>query len=72
MSLHKKPDQIQNPPEGSLPEVQGVDNVLGCAKTCSEETSEEQMWASFSLGHAMVGMEDEPDLYAESDIKVIR
>ncbi|MFQ3632424.1 hypothetical protein [Roseiflexus sp.] len=34
------------------------------------EQQEKQEWASLSLSSAMQDMENEPDLYSESDIKV--
>lgn len=35
------------------------------------EQREKQDWASLSLSSAMRGMEDEPDLYSMSDIRVV-
>jgi hypothetical protein len=35
------------------------------------EQQEKQDWASFSLSSAMRGMEDEPDLYSLSDLRII-
>lgn len=35
------------------------------------EHEEKQQWSSLSLSSALRGMEDEPDLYSLSDLKVV-
>ncbi len=53
----------------SLPEEQQVEILDFIQFLRSKLRREEKLWNSFSLDSAMKGMEDEPLIYSEDDIK---
>lgn len=62
-------ERLQELPEPLQAEVLDFVEFLLKKATDSAVRDEDRKWSEFSLGSALKGMEDEPQVYSEADLK---